>query len=101
MVIQPMKIDGMASAISGTVTTLDGEQRKLDPEVLVRNYRELGFSERDDETCLLWHRGLSTSDIALGALYLASPASAFVTGSVMDIHGGITSANLDLDLAGI
>jgi 7-alpha-hydroxysteroid dehydrogenase len=40
-------------------------------------------------------------DIALGALYLASPASAFVTGSVMDIHGGITSANLDLDLAGI
>ena len=40
-------------------------------------------------------------DIALGALYLASPASAFVTGSVMDIHGGITSANLDLDLAGM
>ena len=40
-------------------------------------------------------------DIAIGALYLASPASAFVTGAVMDIHGGITSANLDLDLAGI
>ena len=40
-------------------------------------------------------------DIALGALYLASPASAFVTGSVMDIHGGITSANLDLELAGM
>jgi 7-alpha-hydroxysteroid dehydrogenase len=40
-------------------------------------------------------------DIALGALYLSSPASAFVTGSIMDIHGGITSANLDLDLAGI
>ena len=40
-------------------------------------------------------------DIAIGALYLASPASAFVTGSIMDIHGGITSANLDLDLAGI
>ena len=40
-------------------------------------------------------------DIALGALYLASPASAFVTGSVMDIHGGITTANLDLDLAAI
>ena len=39
-------------------------------------------------------------DIALGALYLASPASAFVTGSVMDIHGGIQSANLDLDLMG-
>jgi len=37
-------------------------------------------------------------DIAIGALYLASPASAFVTGSVMEIHGGIRTANLDLDL---
>lgn len=26
--------------------------------------------ESDDETCLLWHRGLSTSDIALGAAML-------------------------------
>ena len=40
-------------------------------------------------------------DIALGALYLASPASAFVTGTVMEIHGGISSANLDLALAGL
>ena len=40
-------------------------------------------------------------DIAVGALYLASPASAFVTGAVMDIHGGITSANLDLGMAGL
>ena len=38
---------------------------------------------------------------ALGALYLASPASAFVTGSVLEIHGGITSANLDLGIAGL
>lgn len=38
-------------------------------------------------------------DIALGALYLASPASAFVTGSVMEIHGGIHSANLELGIA--
>jgi len=37
-------------------------------------------------------------DIALGALYLASPASAFVTGSVMEIHGGIHTANLELGL---
>jgi 7-alpha-hydroxysteroid dehydrogenase len=37
-------------------------------------------------------------DIALGALYLASPASAFVTGSVMEIHGGIQTANLELGL---
>ncbi len=27
--------------------------------------------EHDDETCLLWHRGLSTSDIALGVAMLA------------------------------
>ena len=40
-------------------------------------------------------------DMALGALYLASPASAFVTGSVLEIHGGITSANLDLGIAGL
>lgn len=40
-------------------------------------------------------------DIALGALYLASPASAYVTGSVMEIHGGLTSANLDLGLMGL
>jgi 7-alpha-hydroxysteroid dehydrogenase len=37
-------------------------------------------------------------DIATGALYLASPASAFVTGSVMEIHGGIQTANLELGL---
>jgi 7-alpha-hydroxysteroid dehydrogenase len=37
-------------------------------------------------------------DIALGALYLASPASAFVTGSVMEIHGGIQTANLELGI---
>ena len=39
--------------------------------------------------------------MALGALYLASPASAYVTGTVIEIHGGITSANLDLGLAGL
>jgi len=38
-------------------------------------------------------------DIALGALYLATPASAFVTGSVMEIHGGIQTANLELGLS--
>ena len=37
-------------------------------------------------------------DMALGALYLASPASAYVTGSVLEIHGGQRTANLDLDL---
>ena len=37
-------------------------------------------------------------DIALGVAYLASPASAFVTGAVMEIHGGIRTANLEMGL---
>jgi 7-alpha-hydroxysteroid dehydrogenase len=37
-------------------------------------------------------------DIALAALYLASPASAFVTGKVLEIDGGIEAPNLGLDL---
>lgn len=37
-------------------------------------------------------------DIALGAAYLASPASGFVTGKVLAIDGGITFPNLSLNL---
>jgi 7-alpha-hydroxysteroid dehydrogenase len=37
-------------------------------------------------------------DIALGAAYLASPASSFVTGKVLAIDGGITFPNLSLNL---
>ena len=37
-------------------------------------------------------------DIALGAAYLASPASAFVTGKILSIDGGITFPNLSLSL---
>jgi 7-alpha-hydroxysteroid dehydrogenase len=37
-------------------------------------------------------------DIALGALYLASDASSFVTGKVFEIDGGIEASNLDLRL---
>lgn len=32
-------------------------------------------------------------DIALGALYLASPASSYVTGTVLDIDGGLVDGN--------
>jgi 7-alpha-hydroxysteroid dehydrogenase len=37
-------------------------------------------------------------DIALGALWLASPAGSFVTGKVIEIDGGLEAGNLDLHL---
>jgi 7-alpha-hydroxysteroid dehydrogenase len=37
-------------------------------------------------------------DIAIGALYLASDASSFVTGKVIEIDGGLEAANLALNL---
>ena len=38
------------------------------------------------------------TDIALGALYLASPAAGWVTGKVLEIDGGLEEANLELGL---
>ena len=37
-------------------------------------------------------------DIALGALWLASPAGSWVTGKVVEIDGGIDASNLDLNI---
>jgi 7-alpha-hydroxysteroid dehydrogenase len=37
-------------------------------------------------------------DIALAALYLASPAASFVTGKIMEVDGGLEEANLELGL---
>jgi 7-alpha-hydroxysteroid dehydrogenase len=37
-------------------------------------------------------------DIALAALYLASPAGSFVTGKVWEVDGGIEAPNLGLNL---
>ncbi|MFN8038056.1 MAG: SDR family oxidoreductase [Acidimicrobiales bacterium] len=38
------------------------------------------------------------SDIALGAIFLASPASSWITGKVLEIDGGLEEANLALGL---
>ena len=37
-------------------------------------------------------------DIAAAAVYLASPAGAFLTGKTLEVYGGITSPNLDLPI---
>jgi len=37
-------------------------------------------------------------DIALAALYLASPAGSFVTGKILEVDGGLEEANLELGL---
>jgi 7-alpha-hydroxysteroid dehydrogenase len=37
-------------------------------------------------------------DIAIGVLYLASPAASFVTGKLFEIDGGLEEANLALNL---
>jgi 7-alpha-hydroxysteroid dehydrogenase len=37
-------------------------------------------------------------EIAYAALYLASPAGAYVTGKIIEVDGGIEAANLDLGL---
>jgi len=37
-------------------------------------------------------------DIAAGAVYLASPASGYVTGRVLDIDGGVQRSNLDMKI---
>lgn len=39
-----------------------------------------------------------TEDIALGALYLASPAASWVTGKIFEIDGGLNAANLSLGI---
>ena len=39
-----------------------------------------------------------TDDIAIAALYLASPAGSFVTGKILEVDGGIEAPNLAMGL---
>ena len=41
----------------------------------------------------------TVEDIAVGAVYLASPAGSYVTGRVLDIDGGVRASNLDMGIA--
>ncbi len=39
-------------------------------------------------------------DVAAMALYLASPASSWVTGKIFEVDGGCVASNFPLDLSG-
>ena len=38
-------------------------------------------------------------DIALGALYLCSPAASYVTGDLLGVNGGLTRLNMQMPRA--
>ena len=44
------------------------------------------------------HRIGDPEDVAAAVIYLASPASAYVTGKILEIDGGITQPNLDMQI---
>jgi 7-alpha-hydroxysteroid dehydrogenase len=40
----------------------------------------------------------TTDDIAAAVVYLASPAGAYLTGAVLDVHGGLQKPNMELPI---
>ena len=78
-IMSKMVVDDWGQCKSGQFGSLRAEAGKLSEATL---YAEMGEivaghkpgREREDETILFWHRGLSLSDIALGHAMLANAA---------------------------
>ena len=67
---------------AGTIVTAATEAITADP----------GLKSRVEEATPLRRLG-TADDVAAGVLYLASPASAYLTGTVLEVHGGLQAPN--------
>jgi 7-alpha-hydroxysteroid dehydrogenase len=73
------------NAVAPGATMTDGLATVMTPEVKEQLERETPM-----------HRLGTVEDIATGVLYLASPASAYVTGHILAIDGGLLKSNMDM-----
>ena len=96
-----MLCNGVASSIAVRISSLFTTNSKADVateptalEFVVQNDEMRAAME--DATPL--HSIGEAEDVAAAVIYLASPASAYVTGKVLEVDGGLDQPNLDLGL---